>query len=69
MAISHEDAIKNTMAVNNLRICMCSLKLDPKLVMGINFDQPSGEYVLIIGEDMFHGPDLFSVLQKAADHQ
>lgn len=69
MPISHEDAIKNTMAINNLRICLCSLKLDPTIVMSIHFDESSGKFVLIIGDGIFRGPDIFAVLQQAADHQ
>ena len=69
MPISHEAAIKNTMAVNNLRICLCTMKLDHTIIMGINYDPKLGEFVLILGDELFADKDIFAVLQKAADHQ
>ena len=69
MPIPHDIATKNIIAVNNLRICLFTMKLEHTITMGINYDPKLGDFVLTVNDVTFSGPDIFTVLEKAAEHQ
>ena len=69
MPIPHDIATKNIIAVNNLRICLFTMKLEHTITMGINYDPKLGDFVLTVNDVTVSSPYIFTVLEKAAEHQ
>lgn len=69
MSLSPEEAIRNTMAINNLRICLGFVDNASNATVRISQDDATRAFVVHVGNRSYWGKDLFDALQEAAFDQ
>lgn len=69
MSISNAEAIKNTIAINNLRICLGFVDNATDTTVKISQDHTLHLFIVSVNNRRYWGDDLFDALQNAADDQ
>ncbi len=69
MSISHKEAIRNTVAINNLRICLGFVDNASDSTVKISQDDTTRSFIIYVGNRRYWGDNLFDALQNAANDQ
>jgi hypothetical protein len=69
MSISHQEAIRNTVAINNLRVCLGHVANGSDTEVRISQDDTTRSFIVYVGNRRYWGDSIFDALQNAADDQ
>lgn len=69
MPISRKEAIRNTMAINDLQICLGFVDNASDSTVKILQDDATRAYIVYVGKRRYWGESLFDALKNAASDQ